>query len=249
MPRRPDFILRISIQNIEDFSPEAIVKSPRIFRPQDVQNACRNVLIEPSKDTPELVLALGRFLAIDFFAIAHGSGLYNRQIKLWETIVRTQKIEVHQMSKGLFSKTMLPEFDFALIDHKGRTSALARYAAPEQSGKNMDYLRDCREFLRRASAHTNLSGVFVCYPNPFPDNVLSFIKKETNSANPLARFESIMPKLGIPINLLECSRSPIYNPSENVQMHQIRLIHPDLSKKKLGASSISSANLDELDEP
>ena len=190
MPRRPEFILSISIRNIEDFSPEAIVKSPRTFRPQDVQNACRNILLQPQKDTPEVALAVAHFVAIDFLAFAHSTGLFNRQIKLWENLSRTQKVEVHQMSKGLFSKEKLSQFDFAFLDHKGRTTALARYAAPEQGG-SFDYLRDCREFLQRAAKYTGLSGIFLCYPNPFPQNVLDFIKKETNSSNPLAKYESI----------------------------------------------------------
>ena len=247
MPSRPDFILPISIQNIEDFSPEAIIKSPRTFRPQDVLNACRNVAITPPKDTPAEVLAIAQFVAIDFIALAHSTGLYNRQIKLWEALARTQKVEVHQMSKGVFNKTKLPQFDFACIDHKGRTIALARYAAAEQSGQNMDYLRDCREFFKRAEGNTYLAGVFVCYPAPFAKNVLDFIRKETNATDSLARFESVLPKLAVPVNLVEFSRSVVYDPTAGADRHALRLVHPDLSKKKLSASPVQALSLEALD--
>lgn len=247
MPRRPDFILPISIQNIEDFSPEAVVKSPRTFRPQDVQNACRNVAITPPKDTPAEVLAIAQFIGIDFTALAHSTGLYNRQIKLWEALAKTQKVEVHQMSKGLFTKSKLPEFDFSFIDHKNRCIALARYAAAEQSGSNMDYLRDCREFFKRAEGITGLTGLFVCYPAPFAKSVLEYIRKETNAADSVARFESLHPKLAVPVNLIEFARSVVYDPTAGADRHSLRLVHPDLSKKKLGAPAMPAVSLESLD--
>lgn len=246
MPSRPDFILPISIQNIEDFSPEAIVKSPRTFRPQDVLNACRNVAITPPKGTPAEVLAIAQFVAIDFIALAHSTGLFNRQIKLWEALARTQKVEVHQMSKGIFNKTKLPQFDFSCIDQKGRCIAMARYAAAEQSGQNLDYLRDCREFFKRAEGITGLAGVFVSYPSPFAKNVLEFIRKETNASDSIARFESILPKLAVPVNLVEFSRSAIYDPTAGAERHSLRLVHPDLSKKKLGPGNVQALSLDAI---
>ena len=248
MPRRPDFILPISIQNIEDFSPEAVVKSPRTFRPQDVLNACRNVAITPPNGTPPEVLAIAQFVAIDFIGLAHSTGLYNRQIKLWEALARTQKVEVHQMSKGMFSKTKLPEFDFSCIDQKGRTIVVARYAAAEQSGQNIDYLRDCREFFKRSEGITSLAGVFVCYPAPFPKNVLDFVRKETNASDSLARFESVLPKLAVPVNLVEFSRAAVYDPTAGAERHSLRLVHPDLRKKKLGTAATPGVSFEDLQQ-
>jgi hypothetical protein len=248
MPKRPDFTLRISIRNIEDFSPEAIVRSPRTFRPVDVQNACKNLAVDIPKGTPSVASALATYIIFDFFAFAHSSGLFNRQIKLWEALTKTQSIEISQKDKGMFSKEKLPEFDISFLDHKKRCIVFAHFAAPVGTGLNFDYAKSCTEFLRRASAMQGLSGVFLCYPNPFPQKVVDYVKKETNAADAIARYESIMPKLGVPINLLELEGTPIFNPSEQIQTHKIRLVHPDLNKKKPGGPKIPGANLHMLDE-
>lgn len=248
MPNRPDFILTISIRNIEDFSPDSVAKSPRTFRPQDVVNACKNLAMTPSKDCPADVLTIAQFVAVDFFALAHSSGLFNRQIKLWEALARTQKVEVQQMSKGLFSKTKLPEYDLSLIDQKGRATVYARFASGE-AGQNFDYLRDCKEFFKRIEPSSALAGVFLIYPKPFPKNVLEYIRKETNSADALARFESILPKLNVPCNLAEFSRAAIYDPSAGAQKYSIQLVHPDLSRKKFGGGGAQGVSFqtDSLD--
>ena len=247
MPKRPDFILQISVRNIEDFSPEAIVKSPRTFRPIDVQNACKNLAFTVPAGTPPIAMSLAHYAAIDFFALAHSTGLYNRQIKLWEALAKTQTIEIYQAQKGLFSSEKLPEFDIALQDHKKRTTALATFAKSQNNGDKFDYLKSTREFLKRASMVQGIQGIFICYPNPFPANVLEFVKKETNAQDTVARFESLHQKLGIPLNVLELDHATIFNPSDPEQkLHKIRLVHPDLHKKRPGPP-ITTADMTPLD--
>jgi hypothetical protein len=247
MPKRADFILQISIRNIEDFSPGLIVKSPRIFRPQDLLNACRNLQFETSSDTPPTLLALTQFVAIDFFKLAHNTGLYNRQIKLWEGLARIAGIEIYQARKGFFSPVKMPEFDFVLSDNKKRPVALAHHVLPSDSSTAFDYLKSCRDFLKRASLYQAICGVFLCYPRPFPEKVLDYIRKEANASDNIARFESILPALGVPVNLLEIEESAAWEPADQVARHKIRLVHPDLSKKKQGASVLPGADLSSLD--
>ncbi len=231
MPKRPDFTLRISIRNIEDFSPEAIVKSPRTFRPVDVMNACKNMSIEVPDKVPSIALSVAQFVFTDFFAIAHSSGLYNRQIKLWESLSKVQSIEIAQKSKGLFSSEKLSEFDIEFLDFKKRGVALAHYAAASESGSTFDYIKATREFLKCASTYQGLKGVFVCFPKPFPIPVLDFVKREIGATDSIALYESVIPKLGIPLNLLELNRTPIYRPNNQAPILEIHLVHPNLDKK------------------
>lgn len=250
MPKRPDFILQISIRNIEDFSPGAIIRSPRTFRPMDVQNACANLNLEASKGTPEKVLTVANYILSEYFALSHSSGLYNRQIKLWEAITRTSKIDVFQASKGFFfSSEKQSDFDLMFIDHKNRPIILAHFLLPEAAGDKFDYLNSYREFIKRASQYQGLHGLFLCYPSPFPAKLLEHIKKETNARDAIARYESLLPKLGISINLIEVDRTPIYNPAEQAESHKIRLVHPDLTKKKLGSQhAMPGADMSKLDQ-
>jgi hypothetical protein len=247
MPKRPDFILRISIRNIEDFSPAAIVRSPRTSRPIDVQNACANLLLAVPPETPANALALARYIIFDFFALAHASGLFNRQIKTWEAFSKISAVEIRQASKGIFGQGKTSEFDLTFLDHKNRPTLLAHLAMPTEAGANYDYSKVAREFLKRASMYQGLSGIFLCYPRPFPQKVLDFIRKETNASDSISRFESIFPKLGVSVNLLEIDRSPVYNPTEKTEMQKLRLIHPDLSKKQFGNAPIPAVDLRGLD--
>ena len=247
MPKRPDFILQISIRNIEDFSPAAIVRSPRTSRPIDVQNACANLAIAVPPATPAFAVAVARYIMFDFFALAHASGLFNRQIKIWEALGKISAVEIRQASKGFFSQDKISEFDLTFLDHKNRPTLFAHLAMPTEAGANYDYLKVAREFLKRASLQQGLSGIFLCYPSPFPQKVLDFIRKETNASDSISRFESIFPKLGVSVNLLEIDRSPVYNPAEKAESQKLRLIHPDLSKKQFGNLAIPGADLHMLD--
>lgn len=204
--------------------------------------------MQATQGTPPVVMSLAHYIAIDFFALAHATGLYNRQIKLWEGLARTLTVEISQMSKGIFSQEKLPEYDFCFQDHKKRTVALAYYAAAKNSGSNFDYLKSTNNCLRRAAEVQGASGVFLCYPSPFPTKVLEFIRRETNAADSISRYESIFPKLGVPVNLLEVENSSVFNPSEQAQFQRIRLIHPDLSKKKLGANNLAVTDMSSLDD-
>ncbi len=247
MPRRPDFILEISIRNIEDFSPDAIAKSPRTFRPIDVQNACRNLSIKAPGGTPAAALALAHYIAIDFFMLAHSTGLYNRQIKLWESLAKTSAIEIHQKRKGIFSSEKLPEFDLYFFDHKKRPMIAAHYAQAHHSSIKFDYLKSCKEFFKRVSAVQGLNGVFVSFPGPFPEKVLDFIRKQTNANNSIAKYESVFPGLGLPVNMLELEQNLKFDPESQMQSHKIRLVHPDLGRKKSG-STIPGMSMSSLDQ-
>mgnify|MGYP003384822549 FL=1 len=239
MPQKADFTLKFSLANIEDFSLDAIARSPRNFRPGDLVNACNNVVIEcVEQKTPAHIVAMAKFLTVDFFAIAHGTGLYNRQIKLWEALAKTASIQVLMQKRGFLQKEELPDFDMLLLDPKGRTLAVSHYSAPFPAGVEHDYLRSFKEFVKRTKLRQGLSGVFLCYPAPFPESVLVYVGKEVNVRDPLQRYESVLPALGVPIDLFEidalCGFAPGL-PSASAQ--QIRLVHPDLSKKKSWSSS------------
>ncbi|MBY0356512.1 MAG: hypothetical protein K2W82_00810 [Candidatus Obscuribacterales bacterium] len=236
MPKRPDFTLRLSIKNVEGFSPDAITHSPRNFRPQDVINACKNMSLEAvSTDIPQTVLAVANFISIDFFGLAHGTGLYNRQIKLWNALSCTSRVEVYMATKGFIQKTKLPEFDLFFLDQKSRLLAAAHYADSNRPKGQFDFLRNMNEFLQRAALIQGLSGLFLCYPDPFPNEVLEYVRKKTKADDTLSHYESIWPKLGVPLNLLEISEKTSQTPDGSLDLHGIRLVHPDLSKKKFGA--------------
>lgn len=248
MPKRADFILQFRVQNIEDFSPEAVVKSPRTFRPLDVRKACANVALDAPAGTPPAILSLCHFIAIDFIALAHVTGLFNRQIKLWEALGKAASVEVFQATRGLFVQQKLSEYDLCFYDQKKRLIALGHFAEASGHITKFDYLKSSRAFLKRVTQDAQgASGVFLCYPGPFPSTVLEHIKKATKAHDKIARFESVIPSLGVPVNLLELEHSPVFDPTQQVKIQKIRLIHPDLRKKKAPATSFPAVDLNEME--
>lgn len=76
-----------------------------------------------------------------------------------------------------------------------------------------------------------LSGVFLVYPKPFPENVLKIVEDLTGASDPVGKFESILPEpLLIPIDLLEVDMEQLEN-SPNINIEAMRLVHPDLVVK------------------
>ncbi len=249
MPKRPDFILQITVRNIEDFSPDAVVKSPRTFRPVDVQTACRNLELAVAKGTPELALSLTQFILMDYFAIAHSTGLYNRQIKLWESIPRIQTVEIYQTKRGIFGNNPIPEFDIIFLDNKKRPVLAAYFLKPSITSEKVDYLRSFREFVKRASLYQNICGLFVCFTSPFSEKVVELVMKETNASKDIiARYESKLTKPEATINLLEMDSSTYFDPTTQTNLHKINLLHPRISKKKAGNQAMPAVNFsDQID--
>ncbi|MBY0548970.1 MAG: hypothetical protein K2W95_16985 [Candidatus Obscuribacterales bacterium] len=248
MPQKPDFTLKFSLQNIEDFSPDAIARSPRSFRPGDLVNACNNVVLTAEgKIAPEHILSIAKFVTVDFFAMAHGSGLYNRQPKLWEALAKTATAQVFMARKGFLQKEQTAEFDLLLQDHKGRTTVVLHYSAPDPPGAQHDYLRAFKEFVKRTKLRQGTVGIFLCYPAPFPEPVRAYILKETNAQDPVQRYESILPLLGIPIDLFEVDSTAAVSRSDRAK-NSVRLIHPDLSRKKSWSGArVRGANVEPED--
>lgn len=227
MPKRPDYTLRIELKNIEDFSPDAVTHSPRTFRPADVGAACANIKIEGS--SPTLIRSLAQFLAVEFFALAHGTGLYNRQLKLWTGLAKIATVEVYFDHKGIFTKEVLPSFKLLARDKKGRLITLLRYVCPV-AGSTINYMEQLKLLLKSTSQeHQAMLGLFFACPAPFPPEVLEYTRKETNAADALARFESVHPKLGIPINLVEVDANTTSLP-DGQKIAEVRLVHPDVQR-------------------
>lgn len=231
MSQKPDFTLNLDVGSSDNLSPDAIAHAPRNFRPQDVIGACNNLRLEPQeKDIPPAVLALARYISIDFFGLAHSTGLYNRQIKLWEAVSKIKRVEIYAARKGFINKVKLPEFDMVLLDQRSRILVAAHYAQPSEAEPAYDYLKSTKGFLRRAALREGIRGLFLCYPSPFPKNVLEFVLKETGAQDPLSYYESTLPKLGAPINLLEIEEGAESAQADH-RLQKIRLVHPRLNSR------------------
>lgn len=224
--------------NSLNYSLNSVVGQPRSSLPIDVSAACANVEIESASDAaPAVVRTVVRYVLTDFFALAHRTGLYNRQKLLWESIARVNEIDVFRHRQGIFQKTDLPYLDAHFLDAKGRPLILAHIVEPAYTDRSDDLERRLKDQVRslqhRAdklkSSKGTLAGVFLCYPKPFPEIVLKMVEGLTGGSDPVGRFESILPEpLSIPIDLLEIDVAAL---ARQEQSDAVRLVRPDLTVK------------------
>lgn len=240
MPKNPNFILEVSIRISEAFTLDSIVRCPRTFKPKDVLGACQNnEIVQRSPEVPRSVLSLSTFIMTDFFALAHATGLYNRQKQLWESLSKVTTIHVFQLTTGLMNKKALGIYDLIFQDYKGKPLLVANLVEPDSLKDRSLCLGSLKSFIGRAQRKAGIAGVFASFPSPFPLTVLDFVKGAVNSADPIARYESILPSLHVPINLLEMTApegaSPEVDEGESDEPTEglsFQLVHPNLKKNR-----------------
>lgn len=231
MPETPIYKFEIQLLNADGVTPDSIVRAPRVYKPQDLQSACQNVNIISSGAEPvPTVVAMVEFVILDFFVLAHRTGLYNRQKNLWESLSKVATVSVFPLKRGLFKRTQLPLYDMHFQDYRGRAFILAHLIDPSyQEAKDVNE-RHMKRFLKRAEKQNGLTGLFLCYPGPFPSNVQDKASKLTGSNDPVGRYESLLPEpWSAPLNLLEISSA---DATADEARPKIRLVHPDLTATK-----------------
>jgi len=245
MPNSATYKLSITNENPSNHTLNSVVMQPRASTPIDLQAATSSIKVESDGDCPRLIETVVRYIFTEFFSLAHRTGLYNRQKLLWESIARVNDVAVHRLQQGFFSKTDLPYFDLHFRDSKGRPVLLACVAEPDAvlaaDNESERRLKDSVKALQqraeklRAKSGT-LSGVFLVYPKPFPENVLKIVEGLTGASDPVGRFESILPEpLLMPIDLLEVDLVQLDHAAAD-STEPVRLVHPDLAVKNRGKS-------------
>jgi hypothetical protein len=240
MPNSATYKLSIKTANPSIYTLNSVVAQPRVCTPTDLAAATSNIQVESEgADAPRLVETVVRYVVTDFFSLAHRTGLYNRQKLLWESISRVNDVAAFRLQQGLFQKVNLPYIDLHFQDSKGRPLILACVAEPEAVlGSDNDVERKLKDQMKslqqRAekvrSSKGTLTGIFLVYPKPFPENVLKIVEELTGATDPVGRFESILPEpLLVPIDLLEVDLVQMDKDPGNTAC--IRLVHPDLVVK------------------
>ncbi len=240
MPNSATYKLSIKTANPSNYTLNSVVGQPRVCTPIDLAAATSNIeVVSDSTAVPTLLETVVRYVITDFFSLAHRTGLYNRQKLLWESIARVNDVAAFRLQQGLFLKVDLPYFDLHFQDSKGRPLILACVAEPEAVlGSDNDVERKLKDQVKslqqRAeklrSSKGTLTGLFLVYPKPFPENVLKIVEELTGASDPVGRFESILPEpLLVPIDLLEVDLVQMDKGLASIAC--VRLVHPDLVVK------------------
>ncbi len=244
---------------IEAFNLGSVTQSPRTVTALDLEAACANLLFEPSGKVPDMVLAAVKFVLTDYFTQAHQSGLYNRQIKLWEALSKIAVVDVKQLSRGMFQKVTMPVYELNFKTSTGQTLVCALVVEPlfsktvenENNHAQLDLFKDFLGRVAKLQARhgDQVRGAFVFFDSPFPPAVLTHVEKATGAADPVAKFDSILPapynthinlivKLhGSPKNDGQADADGLENDEAIKMGGQLFLLHPQLRRSKRPADA------------
>lgn len=217
MPKKPNFILEVTIRHPEAYTLDTVARDPRQFKPKDVLSASDNLTIEvKTGQPPDFIQPFVTWMLRDYFALAHRTGLYNRQKNLWESLSKTGRIEVAQQTVGIFKREPVPVYEIVLQDYKQKPLVFALFVAGNlpRSEKN-DFVYLFKNFLSDSKKMTTITGMFACFAgDQFPDDVLKFLKKHSEPDHPVGRYEAMITGYGGPVNLVSC-RTVHAQPSSN----------------------------------
>lgn len=218
-----NFTAVVKPSDTEAYNLGSVTQSPRAATSLDLDAACRNLEIVADAGTPDFVTDFGNYLCRKYFSDAHQSGLYNRQIKLWETISKITTLQVKALEKGFFSKKALPVYEIACLTQARQPVVMALYvdsafAATQGHGQANAYIDLLRDFLAKVAkiqarlGAQGVKGIFILAPAPFPQDVLKFVEKSVGADDPVARFDSLLPApYYVHINLLECGSQTAFD--------------------------------------
>lgn len=247
MPESPIYKFEVHVLNADGITPDSIVRSPRIFKPQDLEAACQNTdIICSSSEPAPSVAALVHFVVIEFFVLAHRTGLYNRQKNLWESLSKVASVSVFQLKTGIFRRTPVPLYDLHFQDHRGRAFLAGHLIDPSYDDDQANFEKLLANFLGRCQKMTGMTGLILCCPAPIPQKVVAKVAKLTDAADPVGRYESLLPEpWSAPLNLLQIEQaSPNADGQPASPAGRISLVHPDLTAtKRIRAAVINEDKL------
>ncbi len=231
------YTIHILTTNTEALTAEKIAEQPRVYKPQDVVVACENIYFKAgSEQLPELFIPVVSFLVRDFFILAHRSGLYNRQHDLWRALAFAAEAQAEQLKEGIVRKRAMPAYDIRLLDYRRRVAVLARICEAGYSRDSKVWLKLLKQLTGEAVKEHFLAGVFLFCESPFPETLITEVRRLTRATDPVARWESRLPApVSVSLNLVEmASRSTPglqLGPGPGCRL-SFRLVHPDLTVGK-----------------
>jgi len=233
MPSNGRFKYKVRIVADDFPTPAAIAQAPRFHKPEELAAACSNIAIEAEfEKAPETIEAFLRYCLTDFFALLHRTGLYNRQPALWQALSKISEVSAVQLSQGwILRQEPIDAYDILFADARGRKLVLGRCIETGPTISRPESL--CNSFLREAEkSKGTIAGLIFCCTAPFDQGILERVRKLTASSDPVGRYESIVPSLSAPIDLVEAR-------FENEEC-SFSLTHPDLSPSKKRPAATSS---------
>lgn len=230
MPQQTNYRILVKPSQAGSFNLAKVLNAPRNASPVDIKAACTSFdLVGETEDIPDELESFVSFVMTDFFALAHRTGLYNRQRTLWDAIGRITEIHLTRPVRGLFIKVNQPFVDLRFVDARGNALIFGSIMDKDTNQSNPANIgRYINKALQRAGRlHKRqgyLFGVFLGLPEEVPESVQATIDRITQADDPVARYESkLPPPVSAPLNIVRIESQA----GENARP-KLSLAHPVL---------------------
>jgi hypothetical protein len=244
MPKTPSYKLSISNNDEIGFTLHKVVMEPRQCTPLDLAAAAKNVRIDFHGENEDEIAILSKkmvnYLLTDFFVLAHRTGLYNRQLKLWEALAGISEVKIAQLQQGFFKKIDLPIWDLLMLDSKGRTKLLVRMVFDIPNAEfDLNNEKGCKALLastvqraeRLRIENPSFNGVFLFCPKPAGEYVRSYISMITVVDDPVGKYEAKIVSLpDVSLNLFEYESAG----------DELKMLHPSLQKMNSSERTVAT---------
>jgi len=230
-----DYRLFVEVPSNGSLTLTTVLSTPRQCSPGEVLSACENMELttdSTNHSLPPHLKDFAGFVVKDFFALAHRTGLYNRQQALWKAIGRVVEIKIDRPQIGWFKKTEAPYADFFFFDSKGNCviwaclldlpSESTQYA--QEKGRKR-FISDCISRAKKfKKEEETLAGLFIGLPEPIGEPVFAMVARLTGAKDPIRRYEALLPApLEIPCNLLQTKSNRAEEGSLEIELAYPRL--------------------------
>ena len=193
---------KVTLNNSLGLSTEKVTQNPRTFNTKQIQTAIENIQFIDIEENilPELLYKSAEYTLKDFFLYMHQTGLYNRQLKYWQSLANITKITLFKLERGLFKKSDLNAHIFYFyIDPQSPCSCAI---VDERSNINFE---DFNQLLSMASSGivpNKLKGILYFIKNEPDDNFINKLKLITDGFDLLAKYESRLNNKNTRLNLI-----------------------------------------------
>lgn len=223
----------------EAFNLSTVTQSPRSSTAIDVRSACANLVFDLEAgpgDTAAasylpLVEDFVKYLFTEYFARVHQTGLYNRQMRLWESFSKVLKVDFKQQEGGFLFKSPKPAVSLSFRS-SGLVVALALILLDDAAVRGDNALYLVQDMLNRAAklqgqqGNGSLGGVFITSAQK-EDKVYNYLVKATGGEDPVARYDCYMPgPYYVHVNMLTYSQEE----GEGRPDYKFDLIYPNLER-------------------
>ena len=198
---------KVTLKNSLGLSSEKVTQNPRSFNTKQIQTAIENTQIIDieEKILPELLYKSAEYILKDFFLYMHQTGLYNRQLKFWESLAKITQISFCKLEKGLLKKSDLnAHIIYFYIDPKAPCSC-----AIVDQRNNINY-QDFKTLLTKADSgisQKKLKGILYFLKNDLDEDFVNNLKVITNGLDPISKYESRLNNKATRLNLISYKKS------------------------------------------